>query len=86
MATCAPACGAWEIAYRFSYNDMLDNLTNKGAGQATDHTFGLNWYLNPYTRVMWNYVVSMDTYNTAANHTVHGGIIQAFMMRLAMDF
>ena len=30
--------GAWEVAYRFSYIDMLDGLTNKGAGMATDHT------------------------------------------------
>ena len=24
--------GAWELAYRFSYIDMLDGLTTKGAG------------------------------------------------------
>ena len=50
--------GAWEVAYRFSYIDMLDGLTTKGAGMATDHTFGLNWYMNPFTRVMFNYVHS----------------------------
>jgi phosphate-selective porin OprO/OprP len=65
---------------------MLDGLTNKGAGLATDHTFGLNWYLNPYTRVMFNYVHSIDTYNIAANHRVTGGDLDVFEMRFAMDF
>ena len=78
--------GAWEVAYRFSYIDMLDGLTMKGAGMATDHTFGLNWYLNPFTRVMFNYVHSIDTYNIAANTRVTGGNLDIFEMRFAMDF
>ena len=48
--------GAWELAYRWSYLDL-----NSGAiagGDVTDHTFGVNWYLNPYTRLMLNYVNS----------------------------
>jgi phosphate-selective porin OprO and OprP len=78
--------GAWEIGYRFSYVDMLDNLTTKGAGLATDHTFGLNWYLNPYTRVMFNYVHSADTYNVATGNRITGGALDIFEMRLAIDF
>ncbi len=78
--------GAWEIAYRVSYIDMLDGLNVKGAGMATDHTFGLNWYMNPFTRVMFNYVHSIDTYNTATNTRVTGGNLDVFEMRFAMDF
>ena len=78
--------GAWELAYRFSYIDMLDGLTTKGAGIATDHTFGVNWYLNPFTRVMFNYVHSMDTYNVAAGNRITGGNLDVFEMRVAMDF
>jgi phosphate-selective porin OprO/OprP len=83
--------GAWEVAYRFSYIDMLDGLTTKGAGMATDHTFGLNWYLNPFTRVMFNYVHSTDTYNaiigTSTTATrITGGNLDIFEMRMAMDF
>ncbi len=78
--------GAWEVAYRFSYIDMLDGLTTKGAGLATDHTVGLNWYLNPFTRVMFNYVHSIDTYNVAAGSRVTGGNLDIFEMRFAMDF
>jgi phosphate-selective porin OprO/OprP len=78
--------GAWEVAYRFSYIDMLDGLTVPGAGMATDHTFGVNWYLNPFTRVMFNYVHSIDTYNVKANDRVTGGNLDIFEMRFAMDF
>ena len=78
--------GAWEMAYRFSYIDMLDGLTTKGAGIATDHTIGLNWYLNPFTKVMFNYVHSIDTYNVAAGNRVTGGNLDIFEMRCAMDF
>lgn len=87
--------GAWEIAYRFSYIDMLDGLTpsaaTKGAGMATDHTLGVNWYMNPYTRVMFNYVHSQDTINmynstTTVASRVTGGGLDIFEMRLAIDF
>jgi phosphate-selective porin OprO and OprP len=78
--------GAWEVAYRFSYIDMLDGLTNKGAGMATDHTFGVNWYMNPFVKVMFNYVHSSDTYNKAANNRITGGQLDIFETRFAMDF
>jgi len=78
--------GAWELAYRFSYIDMLDGLTAKGAGMATDHTFGINWYLNPFTRVMFNYVHSCDTYNVATGRRITGGNMDIFEARFAMDF
>ena len=78
--------GAWEVAYRFSYIDMLDGLTNTGAGLATDHTFGVNWYMNPFTRVMFNYVHSTDTYNKSSTQRITGGEIDQFLVRFAMDF
>lgn len=78
--------GAWEIAYRFSYIDMLDDLTTAGAGRAADHTIGLNWYLNPYTKIMWNYVHSMDTYNKTTTNRIYDGTLDTFMMRFAIDF
>jgi phosphate-selective porin OprO/OprP len=48
--------GAWELAARFSSID-LDSGDVRG-GQAHDFTFGINWYLNPMTRVTGNYVFS----------------------------
>ena len=83
---CATGWGAWEVAYRFSYIDMLDNLTTtNGAARAADHTIGLNWYLNPYTRVMFNYVHSQDTV-VASSAVIPNGSLDIFMMRLSMDF
>jgi len=48
-------CGAWELAYRFSWLDGND-LPIYSGGNTTDHTFGVNWYLTPYMRVMFNYI------------------------------
>ena len=71
--------GAWEVAYRYSYVDLDDGLIQ--GGQISDHTFGLNWYLNPYTRVMWNYVNS-----TTDRAGVNDGIVNIFQMRAQVDF
>jgi phosphate-selective porin OprO/OprP len=70
--------GAWELAYRFSYLD-LDDADITG-GNVTDHTIGLNWYLNPYTRLMFNYVNS-DTRRNGID-----GNISIFEMRAQIDF
>jgi len=48
--------GAWEVAARISRIDMNDRDLEGGA--MTDYTFGLNWYLNPATRFMFNYIYS----------------------------
>lgn len=46
--------GAWEVAVRWSYLD-LDDAAITG-GYLDDVTVGMNWYLNPYMRVMFNYI------------------------------
>jgi len=48
--------GAWELAYRCSYLDLNGGGFN--GGDATNHTLGINWYLNPYTRLMFNWINS----------------------------
>ena len=54
---CNPGLGAWEIAARYSYLDLNDS-TIRG-GTISDFTAGVNWYWNPYTKMVFNYVHSV---------------------------
>ena len=67
--------GAWEIALRYSQLDLNDQLIN--GGKLRDLTLGLNWYLNPTTRMMWNYVVA---------DRVELGVAHLFQTRFQVDF
>ena len=60
----------------------VDDLTVKGAGRAADHTIGVNWYLTPYTRVMFNYVHSETTDRGA--YPI--GIVDLVETRVAINF
>ncbi len=56
--------GAWEVALRFSGLDLNDDPIQ--GGELEDITFGLNWYLNPNVRAMFNYVLAdLDTVGNA---------------------
>jgi phosphate-selective porin OprO/OprP len=73
--------GAWEVAYRYSYADML----HPGVADSRrlgDHSLGLNWYLSPYTRLMFNYI------NADANQQGLAGTgnIDIYQMRAQIDF
>ena len=75
--------GAWEVAYRYSHIDLVDLPVGVDGGLAHDHTLGLNWYLNPYTRIMWNYVLCTSTNDYADNPITDMSI---FEMRCMIDF
>lgn len=73
--------GAWEVAYRYSYLDL--NSDRISGGNIFDNTLGVNWYLNPYTRLMFDYV------DSNINRTVNGvndGHVGIYEMRAAIDF
>lgn len=46
--------GAVELAVRWSYIDLNSNGVEGGFME--EMTYGINWYLNPYTKLMFNYV------------------------------
>ncbi|MEM9595514.1 MAG: porin [Acidobacteriota bacterium] len=46
--------GAWEIAFRVSTLDLNDGAIS--GGEEDNWTVGVNWYPNPATRLMLNYV------------------------------
>lgn len=48
--------GAWELAWRWSYIDL--NSRDIQGGRLNDMTCGLNWYLNSYAKLQFNYIRS----------------------------
>jgi phosphate-selective porin OprO/OprP len=67
--------GAWEIALRYSSLDLSDGAIS--GGEQDDISLGVNWYPNPATRLMINYV----------NADVDGvGEADFFLVRWQVDF
>lgn len=46
--------GAWEIAGRYSKTNLTEGVALGGV--QSEFLLGLNWHLNPYTRLMLNYI------------------------------
>jgi phosphate-selective porin OprO/OprP len=59
--------GAWQVAARYSHIDLEDGNIN--GGEMDTITAGVNWYLNPNTRVTVNYVYAdpSELYHGAAS-------------------
>ncbi|GAB4127183.1 MAG: hypothetical protein Kow0040_00510 [Thermogutta sp.] len=74
--------GAWELAYRYSWLDLDDADAGVFGGNSSDHTVGVNWYLNPYTRLMFNYVYAQVS---PANNNPDSDL-SVFQMRAQFDF
>ena len=79
--------GAWEVALRYSQLDLGDKKLNARvpapgyafapARALEDITAGLTWYMNPNTKVYWNYILA---------HTEGIGDDNIFQMRFQIDF
>lgn len=62
----AKSLGAWELYTQWGFTDadrvyFVDELTGGAGGRTTDLTVGLNWYWNPNTRMMFEYIHSDGT-------------------------
>jgi phosphate-selective porin OprO/OprP len=77
--------GAWELGYRCSYLDLND--AGVYGGIVVDHTVGLNWYLNPYTKVMFDLIHS-DARDMVKSGTLYTNtsVLNAFVTRVQFDF
>ncbi len=78
---CNPGLGAWEVAGRWSYLDLNDSLI--AGGTITDYTAGLNWYWNPYTKMVFNYVHAISDAPGGPTGTAHTDM---FGIRAQIDF
>jgi phosphate-selective porin OprO/OprP len=79
--------GSWQVGARYSKADLRDSGIDGGIVQ--DMTLGLNWFLNPNTKIQWNYVMTWrDAPGTAGvnNPLLGDGEIHGFGMRVAHDF
>lgn len=73
--------GAWEVKYQYSYMDAFDG-GRLGSGQLGSHIMGFNWYLNPYTRLMAEYVLAA----ISPNDGNPDGQLNIFQMRSQIEF
>jgi phosphate-selective porin OprO and OprP len=82
--------GAWEVALRLSHIDL--DSGNISGGKMDNLTFGVNWYCNPYCKVVFNFVHSWRESPTAPPHvppapaTAVASQMNAFGIRTQMDF
>jgi phosphate-selective porin OprO/OprP len=71
--------GAFELALRYGYTNL--NSRDIRGGTQGDITMGLNWYLNPASRVMLNYV-----FTDISKPEMGGGNLNIFEIRFQVDF
>lgn len=71
--------GAWEVAARYSYINLNDQ--NIRGGTLQDVTLGVNWYCNPYSKVVFNYIHSYATDRSGRESET-----SAYGLRTQVDF
>ncbi len=68
--------GAWEVATRVSYLNLNDQGVH--GGSMADFTAGINWFWNPYTKLVFNYInaqLSSPTFGHSSTH-IFGAMAQ----------
>jgi phosphate-selective porin OprO and OprP len=81
----ADGWGAFEIAARWSHVDLNDGDVE--GGKMTDWTVGINWYLNPNTKVMLDWIhFNPDREVTKSGKTYDLKSGDALVMSFRLDF
>ena len=76
--------GAWELALRWSWLDLNDEDVR--GGEETNYTLGVNWYLNPNYRLMFNYIYTDVEDRGGVEDGFQDGSANIFAMRFQVDF
>ncbi|MEQ1825358.1 MAG: porin, partial [Pirellula sp.] len=89
VSKCGGGWGAWEIAGRWSYLDLTDQQILGGMMQ--NMTAGLNWYVNPNCKCVFNYIHSWADARPSRNgiNTSNNFInsqTDAYGLRCQLDF
>lgn len=72
--------GAMEIGVRYSTMDYSSIITTGSLDKISNVTFGLNWYLNSHTRIVYNYII------TDLNDVVNTNKMHANLIRVQVDY
>jgi phosphate-selective porin OprO/OprP len=75
--------GAWELGLRYSYIDLNDEAIKGGIER--NLTAGLNWYLTPHTRFMFNYIRA-HVKDRVVPPPVDDGVADIVMGRFQLDY
>jgi phosphate-selective porin OprO and OprP len=74
--------GALQLAVRYAELDLNDQSAGITGGHQNSLTLGLNWELNPVSRVMYNYVHANFTSGTETD----SGILDSNIIRFQIDW
>lgn len=78
--------GAFELALRYDRLDLSDTPVLARAGNRSESlTFGLNWYLNPYSKLLFNWV-HFNGVNTPLDPIGNRTAGDSWATRLHVDF
>lgn len=80
---CCAGLGAWQVGFRYSHLDLDSQRIN--GGTLNGYTVGLNWFLNPNTKVQWNYDLTQRNFTNIQGDNGNGNL-SSYGMRLAFDF
>ena len=83
-----PGWGAWEVGIRYSAIDLSDGPIR--GGEEDNITLGLNWYLNPHSRMLINYTHANIDRDFFGGNTYFplskGGDVDILQTRFQVDF
>jgi len=76
--------GAFELVARYDTLDLTDGTVL--GGELTSYTVGLNWYLNPHTRLMFNVNQSTAENRNSGGTIITDADVTAFLFRADIHF